>query len=253
MSFEDVFDDSLDEILADITASQLDPSLGRHSNNERLSRQICCETQTDWTMDCRLKNSLKRKKTIIATAKHHHKPCALHDDNHLANCNSKRTKLEISSNDNDITEDNLQTIPMSLNGRRSSQFVLIEENENNGEDVDDSTQLETEELIESMSRVSSQKTIPIISDSDFESDSLDSDLDELHLNRSNRSMPLFDELTDEDSDVCRSPLAQLNINDNNRPALRPSQHSLIDDQDLIVLKTQNSQNSNSSQRSAICG
>jgi hypothetical protein len=249
MSFDEEynFDDSLDELLANITISQLDPSL----NTKKEVKSI--ETQTDYCFDNELKTkpkiNRKRRIRIIKTDKHHHKPCVYHQRNSSFESNCKRSKTQdIESNKGfnnekiSITFNKNNTNYESMgHSNNSSQFQLITNQEFNSSYNSSQTQLNSNHTIDDNF---SQKSIDLLSDSILLSSS---DL------LSDKSFNLLE--TDDESDGQRSPLHQLAINDKNslndrqQPMIRSSQEQLITDEDFF--KTQNSQNSNSSQNSSI--
>jgi hypothetical protein len=243
------FDDSLDELLANITIAQLDPSLKTKKEVKSV------ETQTDY---CLIDNELKtkpkinrkRRIRIIKTDKHHHKPCIYHQKNSSFESNDcKRFKTQdIESNKDfnnekiEITFNNNNTNYESMtHSNNSSQLELITNQEFNSCHNSSQTQLNSNHTIDDNL---SQKSIDLLSDSILLSSS---DL------LSDKSFNLLE--TDDESDGQRSPLHQLAINDKNslndrqQPMIRSSQEQLITDEDFF--KTQISQNSNSSQNSSI--
>jgi hypothetical protein len=253
MSFDEEynFDDSLDELLANITI--LDPNLKTKKEVKSV------ETQTD---NCLIDNQLKtkpkinrkRRIRIIKTDKHHHKPCIYHQKNSSFQSNdSKRSKTQDIESNKSFNNENKIEITFNNNNNNtnyesmshsnnSSQFQLITNQEFNSSYSSSQTLLNSNHTIDDNL---SQNSIDLLSDSILLSSS-ESII-------SNKSFNLL--RTDDESDGQRSPLHQLAIDDNNglndrqQPVIRSSQEQLITDEDFF--KTQNSQNSNSSQNSSI--
>src|SRR5882724_10801957 len=113
MSFSD-FDDSLDDILANITTSQLDPSLKNRSEGNERHKSI--ETQTECTFDYNLNTNLKRKLVLIETNKHHHKyDCVYHKKSPLNGINKKFKSINGNQSQTNFNE--------SINDWNSSSYL----------------------------------------------------------------------------------------------------------------------------------
>ena len=210
MSSEDAFDDSLDDLLANITSSQLDPSLKRQTGDKQLKSS---ETQTDLNSETFLNRVPKRKLVLIQTDKHHHKPCLYHNDSPTTHPLNKKMKSEANAN-TDSNEDIWNKLSQTT---ADSQLVLIPS--------------EGDLSTDPMESHSTQNLL--INDSFEMSDSSDAESD--------KSLPLFE--TDDELDYQRSPLLPLSSNES---ILRSSQNQLLSDEDLALFKTQNSSSSQNS-------
>ena len=227
MSSAEEFDDSIDEILANITSSQLDPSLSLQRSDK--PKQISAETQTDLSFAHILNDIPKRKLVIIETDKHHHKPCVYHNNSssQTTEPQNKRFKPEIENDSNesnfsDINNENEFINESITESKSSSQTVLI-------------TNEELENWSQTQSSASKECLLTQNSLQQLLSEWTDEEDSEVVANDD----------SDDEIDGHRSPLLELDGNGfTERSALRPSQESLL-------LKTQISQNSNSSQNSSV--
>jgi len=222
MSYDD-FDDSLDDILGNITASQLDPSVKSESNVGNRSSVLC---QTDDTIGDVPKRSLKRKLEergiwlVIKSHKHHHKPCVYHDNTPPERVHKKLKPTNNESNgfvDNNH-ENELQMKSQDLNElvSTSSDVMPIQGCSHWTSDRPQTKHMDsTEENL-------SQNEFQLFDDSELFTD----------LYFTDKSMHSVD--ATDDVDVQRSPLLQLSGNHSDKPTPRSSQSELSDGEDLMA-------------------